>query len=128
VTYALAAGNENSDACGSSPARTPEAITVGASTIRDARSSFSNVGNCVDLFAPGEEITAPWIGGNDATETISGTSMASPHVAGAAALFLASHAGSTPAQVQDGLVECASSDKLTDPGTGSPNKLLLATC
>jgi subtilisin family serine protease len=128
VTYALAAGNENTDACGSSPARTKEAITVGASTIRDARSSFSNVGTCVDIFAPGEDITAPWIGGNDATETISGTSMASPHVAGAAALFLASHAGSTPAQVQDGLVDCATSDKLTDPGNGSPNKLLLATC
>jgi subtilisin family serine protease len=128
VTYTLAAGNENVDACGTSPARAPEAITVGASTIDDVRAVFSNFGTCVDLFAPGQDITGPFIPGNTATEVLSGTSMSAPHVAGAVALFLATHEGATPAQVQDGLVDCASSDKLTDPGDGSPNKLLLAIC
>jgi subtilisin family serine protease len=128
ITYALAAGNDDEDACGSSPARTKEAITVGATSIDDNRAGFSNFGSCVDIFAPGDGITAAWIGGTSTTKTISGTSMASPHVAGAAALFLAGNAEATPAQVQDGLVGCASSDVVQDPGTDSPNKLLLATC
>jgi subtilisin family serine protease len=128
ITYALAAGNENADACGSSPARTPEAITVGATAIDDTRASFSNTGTCVDLFAPGQDITAAWIGGGNATRTISGTSMASPHVAGAVALYLAQNAGASPEQVQDALVGCATPGVVTNPGSGSPNKLLFATC
>ena len=88
VTYAVAAGNSNANACNSSPARVSQALTVGSSTSSDARSSFSNFGTCVDLFAPGSSITSAWITNNTATNTISGTSMASPHVAGVAALYL----------------------------------------
>jgi subtilisin family serine protease len=128
VTYALAAGNENADACGSSPARTKSAITVGATSIDDKRAEFSNFGTCVDVFAPGDEITGAWVGGTDVTKTISGTSMASPHVAGAAALFVAQNKAATPAQVHDGLIECATPDVVTGPGTGSPNKLLFTEC
>ncbi len=128
ITYAVAAGNENSDACNFSPARTEEALTVGATSINDDRADFSNTGTCVDLFAPGDQITAAWIGGTTQTKTISGTSMASPHVAGAAALFLAGNPTATPAQVHDGLVGCATGDVVNGPGTGSPNKLLFATC
>jgi serine protease len=124
VTFALAAGNENQNACNTSPSRVPEAITVGSSTSTDARSSFSNFGTCVDIFAPGSSITSTWNTSNSATSTISGTSMASPHVAGAAALVLAANPSFTPQQVRDALVNNASSNKITSPGTGSPNKLL----
>ena len=89
VTYAIAAGNSNTNACNSSPARVSQALTVGSSTSTDLRSSFSNYGTCVDLFAPGSGITSAWLTSDTATVTISGTSMASPHVAGAAALYLA---------------------------------------
>jgi subtilisin family serine protease len=122
VTYALAAGNENQSACNVSPARTAEAITVGATTNADARSSFSNHGTCVDIFAPGSGITSAWAGGG--TNTISGTSMASPHAAGAAALYLAVNPSATPQQVRDGLVNAATPNVVTNPGTGSPNRLL----
>src|SRR4029453_3822267 len=87
VTYAIAAGNSNADACNSSPARVPNAITVGATTITDARSSFSNFGTCVDIFAPGSNITSSWNTSDTATNTISGTSMATPHVSGVAPFF-----------------------------------------
>jgi subtilisin family serine protease len=103
VFYAVAAGNSNNDACRQSPARTAEATTVGATTSSDALASFSNFGPCVDLHAPGVGITSAWIGSNSATNTISGTSMASPHVAGAAALYL-QDAAATPQQVRDALV------------------------
>ncbi|NEE13451.1 S8 family serine peptidase, partial [Streptomyces sp. SID7499] len=89
VTYAVAAGNESTDASTKSPARVAEAITVGSTTNTDARSSFSNYGSIVDIFAPGSSITSSWHTSDSATNTISGTSMASPHVAGAAALYLA---------------------------------------
>jgi subtilisin family serine protease len=124
VTYAVASGNSNADACNYSPAREPSAITVNASTINDARASFSNFGTCTDIFAPGENITSSWNTNDTATNTISGTSMATPHVAGAAALYLATNPAATPAQVQTALVNAATPNKITRPGTGSPNKLL----
>ncbi|WP_116045834.1 S8 family peptidase [Amycolatopsis palatopharyngis] len=125
VTYALAAGNDNgADACNTSPARTEEAITVGSTTRTDARSSFSNIGTCLDIFAPGSDITSAWIGGNSATRTISGTSMATPHVAGGAALYLAANTSATPQQVRDHLVNNGTKDKVTNAGSGSPNVLL----
>ncbi|BCJ61339.1 S8 family peptidase [Micromonospora endophytica] len=124
VVYSLAAGNSNANACSSSPAATPEAITVGATTSTDARASYSNYGTCLDIFAPGSSITSAWIGSDTATRTIDGTSMAAPHVAGAAALALAANPGYTPQQIRDLLVNDATSNVVTSPGTGSPNKLL----
>ncbi len=124
VTFALAAGNENQNACNRSPARTPDAITVGATTLTDARSSFSNFGPCVDIFAPGSSITSSWHLGDAATNTISGTSMASPHVAGAVALYLGANPEATPAQVASVLTTIATPGVVTSPGTGSPNLFL----
>ncbi|WP_089153804.1 S8 family peptidase [Micromonospora sp. NBS 11-29] len=124
ITYALAAGNSNANACNSSPARVASAITVGATTSTDARSSFSNYGSCVDIFAPGTSITSSWNSSDSATNTISGTSMASPHVAGAAALVLGANPSYTPAQVASYLTSNATTGKVTSPGSGSPNRLL----
>ncbi len=124
VTYVTAAGNNNIDACNRSPASTPEAITVGATASNDARASFSNWGTCVDLFAPGQAITSAWYDGDSATATINGTSMAAPHVAGAAALFLEDSAAATPATVTASILTSTTSARLTDVGTGSPNRLL----
>ena len=123
VTYVVAAGNENTIACNRSPARVAEAITVGATTSSDARASYSNYGTCLDLFAPGSGITSAWIGSDTATNTISGTSMASPHAAGAAALYLQTTAA-TPQAVRDQLVNTATTGVVTNPGSGSPNRLL----
>ncbi|QRX91475.1 S8 family peptidase [Streptomyces noursei] len=124
VTYAIAAGNSGANAQNYSPARVPEAITVGATTSTDARASYSNYGARVDLFAPGSSITSAWNTSDTATNTISGTSMATPHVAGAAAVYLAGHPTATPAQVATALVNGATSGTVTNPGSGSPNKLL----
>ena len=126
VFYAVAAGNSNQDACRYSPARTAEAATIGATTSSDAKASYSNYGTCVDLHAPGSSITSAWIGSNSATNTISGTSMASPHVAGAAALYLEDGAAS-PQQVRDALVQNGSAVvKLSKRASrsGTTNKLL----
>ncbi|WP_406054879.1 S8 family peptidase [Kribbella sp. NBC_00889] len=124
VTYAVAAGNESSDACGGSPAKEPSAITVGATDDQDQKATFSNWGTCVDLFAPGVDITSVGITDPDATAKMSGTSMATPHVAGGVALYLADHPDATPADVATALVGASTPDKVGDPGTGSPNKLL----
>ncbi|MBO4204564.1 S8 family peptidase [Micromonospora echinofusca] len=125
VTYGLAAGNDSGgNACNTSPARTAEGITVGSTTNTDARSSFSNIGTCLDIFAPGSSITSAWNTNDTATNTISGTSMATPHVVGAAALVASANPSWTPQQVRDYLVNNATNGVVTNPGTGSPNKLL----
>ncbi|MFF2325110.1 MULTISPECIES: S8 family peptidase [unclassified Streptomyces] len=124
ITYAVAAGNESTDASTKSPARVAEAITVGSTTNTDARSSFSNYGSILDIFGPGSSITSAWNTSDSATSTISGTSMATPHVAGAAALYLADHPSDSPAQVSAALVSAATTGVVTSPGTGSPNRLL----
>ncbi|GGT16572.1 hypothetical protein GCM10010271_19320 [Streptomyces kurssanovii] len=130
VSYSVAAGNGlpilgiPANACNYSPARVPEAITVGATDSSDRRASFSNYGTCLDLFAPGVDVTSAWKDSDTATSTISGTSMATPHTAGVAALYLSAHPTATPAQVRDALVNNATTDKVQSPLTGSPNKLL----
>ncbi|GAA0807824.1 hypothetical protein Sya03_42130 [Spirilliplanes yamanashiensis] len=129
VTYSIAAGNGflglfALDACTQSPARVPEAITVSATDRTDRKSSWANRGRCVDVFAPGIDITSAWSTNDTATSTISGTSMAAPHVAGAAALHLAANPGATPAQVQAALVGAATTGVVVSPGSGSPNRLL----
>jgi subtilisin family serine protease len=124
VTFAVAAGNSNANACNSSPARVPAAITVGATQINDARASFSNFGTCLDVFGPGVSITSSWSSSDTATNTISGTSMASPHAAGVAALIASANPAWTPQQVRDRLVADATPNVVTNPGTGSPNRLL----
>jgi subtilisin family serine protease len=125
VTYAVAAGNDyGANACNSSPARLAAAITVGSTTSTDAKSDFSNIGTCLDIFAPGSSILSSWYTSDTATNTISGTSMATPHVAGVAALYLQNNTTASPSTVRDQIVNTATTGVLTGIGTGSPNRLL----
>lgn len=131
ITYAVAAGNNNGDACNISPARAPAAITVGAiDPANDTRAGFSNWGTCVDLFAPGVDTLSAGITSDTATATMSGTSMAAPHVAGVAARWLQNHTAATPAAVW-AAIQTANNTSATagwggviNPGVGSPNELL----
>jgi subtilisin family serine protease len=130
VTYTIAAGNGTNndsipiDASNVSPARVTEALTVSATDSSDNRASFANFGSVVDVFAPGVGVTSAWWFNNTATNTISGTSMASPHVAGVAALYLQSNPGATPAIVNAAITNNASVRKVINPGPGTPNRLL----
>lgn len=124
VTYVVAAGNSNANACNYSPARVAAALTVGSTTSSDARSSFSNFGSCVNIFAPGSSITAAWHTSNTAINTISGTSMASPHVAGVAALYLEANPNASPTAVFNAIINGATTGVLSSIGSGSPNRLL----
>ncbi len=124
VTYAIAAGNSNANAANFSPARVSEAITVGATTINDVRSSFSNFGSVVDIFAPGSAILSAWRTSDTATNTISGTSMATPHVAGVAARFLQNNRTASPATVRNEIVNQATLNRLSGIPSGTANRLL----
>ncbi|HCT75010.1 MAG TPA: peptidase S8, partial [Micromonosporaceae bacterium] len=124
VQWVQAAGNSNDDACFYSPQLVPEAITVGNTSSSDARNSTSSWGTCLDIFAPGTSIVSASHSSNTGTATMSGTSMASPHTAGAAAVYLGQNTSATPQQVRDALVNNSTPNKVTSPGTGSPNKLL----
>ncbi len=123
VVVVVAAGNANMDACTSSPARVPQAVTVAASTNTDSRASFSNYGKCVTLYAPGKDITSAWIGDdNNSTKTISGTSMASPHAAGVAALYLQAKPNANPEEVKKAMIQAAATNRISAADT--PNYLL----
>jgi len=124
VVFVVAAGNSTANACQSSPAGEPLAITVGATTSADARSSFSNYGSCVDVFAPGSSITSAWYTSTTASNTISGTSMASPHVAGVVALGLEIAPNSSVAQISEWITSTATQGVISDAGSGSPNLLV----
>jgi serine protease len=134
ISFVVAAGNhrvgtdDEQDACKISPARAADAITVGSTDRSDIRSSTSNHGTCLDVFAPGTAITSAWHTSSNAINTISGTSMAAPHVAGVAALYLDESPSMTPSQLVTLLKTRASSNKLTDIKVGSPNKLLHSLC
>ncbi|GAB3224473.1 serine protease [Glycomyces halotolerans] len=124
VSFVVAAGNEGQNACNTSPASEPKAITVGATDSGDRKASWSNYGGCLDVFAPGVSITSAWYTSNGATNTISGTSMASPHVAGAATAYLSDHPSASPAQVASWVGDNATPNKVSGAGSGSPNLLL----
>jgi subtilisin family serine protease len=124
VTYVIAAGNDSDLASNYSPARVTEALTVGATDSSDNKAWFSNYGSVVDIFAPGVAITSAWIGSNTAMASLDGTSMASPHVAGVAALYLQSNPGASPATVNQAIINNATPNRVINPGSGSPNRLL----
>lgn len=124
ITVVAAAGNSNVDACTLSPAsNVNSALTVGATTTTDVRASYSNFGSCLDMFAPGSGITSAWHTSTSATNTISGTSMAAPHVAGLAARYLSAARTAVPSQVMDAIKNDATPNMVTNAGTLSPNRL-----
>jgi subtilisin family serine protease len=127
ITVAVAAGNENADACNASPSRVAGALTVGNATSADGRASDSNYGACLDLFAPGSSIASVGVSSDTAKATMSGTSMASPHVAGVAALYLQRHRAATPAQVSSFIVGRSTPNVMSTLPSGSPNRLLHST-
>jgi len=124
ITVAVAAGNSNANACNYSPASASGVLTVAASTNTDAKASFSNYGSCVELYAPGQNITSTWIGSTTATNTISGTSMASPHVAGVAALYLGANPSATPSTVNSWIINNSTPNVISGNPAGTPNRLL----
>ena len=130
IHFAVAAGNDNSDSCGYSPAAAEKAVTVGASNLADERAYFSNYGKCNDIFAPGLNIKSTWIGSDTAVNTISGTSMASPHIAGLLAYFLSLQPASdsayavadiTPKQLKQNLISIATTGSLSDVPSNTKN-------
>jgi len=127
VFVAVAAGNSNANACNYSPASATKPVSVGATDSSDILASFSNWGNCVDVLAPGRDILSAWIGSNTATATISGTSMASPHVAGVAAMYLSLHPNASPAAVKTWLIGRSIDVNISDR-RGSPDRLLHQGC
>lgn len=132
VAYAIAAGNGflglfAQNACNTSPARVTQAMTISATDSSDRKPSWANVGTCVDWFAPGISITSAWSTSDTATNTISGTSMATPHTAGVAVLYLQGNPAATPSQVQEGLRAAATPGVVVSPGSGSPNRLLFTS-
>jgi subtilisin family serine protease len=133
VIMAVAAGNDGffppfADACDYSPAAASEALTVASSDVGDRRSGFSNYGVCTNIFAPGSDITSAWVGSTTASNTISGTSMASPHVAGLAAVYWSHHPNMDRSEVESNIVSLGTSGVLSDTGAGSPNLLLFGDC
>jgi subtilisin family serine protease len=126
VSTAVAAGNSSANACSYSPARVGAAMTIGATTSSDSRASYSNYGSCLDWFAPGSSIKSDWSTSDTATNTISGTSMATPHTAGAAARYLQGNTSASPLTVRNALATSATSGVVGSPGSGSPNLLLYA--
>jgi len=135
IPMVVAAGNSNANACSYTPSGIPSVISVGSCEIAgfepdefDSRSSFSNFGTCVHVFAPGRDITSTWIGSNTASSTISGTSMACPHVAGYAASLLSRDPTLSPQAIRDIIQTSSQKDLIANPGTGSPNYLLYNQC
>ncbi|MEV6907843.1 S8 family peptidase [Amycolatopsis sp. NPDC051071] len=124
VTWVVSSGNGHTNACGNSPGDIAAAIVVNNSDSADRRRSDSNYGPCTDLFAPGTGITSAWATSDTATKTITGTSMAAPHVTGAVALWLAAHPDASPADVQNAIIANATTGKIGNPGGDTPNRLL----
>jgi subtilisin family serine protease len=124
IFFAVSAGNQNLEACSQSPARAAQAVAVMATDSYDSRASFSNFGNCADIFAPGVSILSAWHTGDSATQTLNGTSMAAPHVTGVAALFFDEDSNLTAINVRDRILARSTRNEVSNAGTNSPNRLL----